>query len=291
MEIPYCKKYSQNKSDFLSLQGKMCVYYIHDNGGRPFKVVILTNNKNSDKKQIKIYKQIDYSEEQEKVIYSPEEILSFDASKVFIGKSPLNAMTEFSGGDGPKFDGNTILLHIKNFEYIFIGTTIFSFTALSTITEYLSPVGNNDVSYPYAVDIDGNIYLLIADVIIKASKKIQHRIKSKEYDNDPYTYYYDYFLITADKGYFPPKNTKLDHFMNINEFLIGNDRYTMTYYPFPEEDYDRFIKSIGHPVSIIDTDNKKHTLSKNDYVKIINAFGKVNSFMPLITTRTYQERL
>ena len=40
--------------------------------------------------------------------------------EVFIGKSPVNAMTTFSGGHGPRFDGNSILLKREK-DYVFVG--------------------------------------------------------------------------------------------------------------------------------------------------------------------------
>ena len=40
--------------------------------------------------------------------------------EVFIGKSPVNAMTTFSGGHGPRFDGNSVLLKREN-DYVFVG--------------------------------------------------------------------------------------------------------------------------------------------------------------------------
>ena len=39
-------------------------------------------------------------------------IATYNPVKIFIGKSPLNQQTIFSGGHGPYFDGNTILLKL-----------------------------------------------------------------------------------------------------------------------------------------------------------------------------------
>jgi hypothetical protein len=55
---------------------------------------------------------------------------------------------------------------------------------LSKIIKYVSPVGNNDVPYPYGIDKNNNFYLLTADVILQDFKF------TKEFD-DPYTWYYD----------------------------------------------------------------------------------------------------
>ena len=107
-------------------------YQVHDNGGRPFTVKI-QNNQNivdvfrTDNNQL---------------------VCHFNPIKIFIGKSPLIPMTQYSGGYGAEFDGNTILLQITEYKYVFIGWKIFSFETDSEIVEYASPVGNNDVPYP-----------------------------------------------------------------------------------------------------------------------------------------------
>ena len=62
-------------------------------------------------------------------------------------------MTEFSGGYGDKWKGNSILLRIENenkFKYVHIGTDIFEFLTDEKIIKYVSSVGNNCVPYPYA---------------------------------------------------------------------------------------------------------------------------------------------
>lgn len=73
--------------------------------------------------------------------------------KIFIGKSPKIPMTEFSGGYGRSFDGNTILIQLTTYKYIYIGNhEIYTFTTPNKdiIKTYISPVGNNSVSYPFA---------------------------------------------------------------------------------------------------------------------------------------------
>lgn len=76
--------------------------------------------------------------------------------EIFIGKSPFNEMTEFSGGYGDRFDGNSILLDLTSedytilHKYLFIGHQIYQFITDEKITKYTSSVGNNCVPYPYA---------------------------------------------------------------------------------------------------------------------------------------------
>ena len=61
-------------------------------------------------------------------------------------------MTEYSGGYGDEFDGNSILVHISENKYVYIGSSIYSFESQAKIIRYISPVGNSDVPYPYAID-------------------------------------------------------------------------------------------------------------------------------------------
>lgn len=97
--------------------------------------------------------------------------------EIFIGKSEFNDVTEFSGGHGDRWNGNSILLRIgtpkfctkligadeeigddspmsqcteSEFRYLSIGTDIREFTTDEIITKYISSVGNNQVPYPYA---------------------------------------------------------------------------------------------------------------------------------------------
>lgn len=169
-----------------------------------------------------------------KIMYFTK-ILTFYPKKIFIGKSPKIALTEFSQGYGPVFDGNSILLHIKNNKYIFIGQQIFLFESLNTITEFVSPVGNNDVPYPYAIDESGNYYLLTANVILGTGTYDKHKL---EYD-EPYEYYYDHSLITADMSYYEQPKQPKNKFRDIKEWYIGDNLYTFNYNPFP--DYDNVV--------------------------------------------------
>jgi hypothetical protein len=103
------------------------------------------------------------------------------ATRVMIGLSKKNGMTSRSGGFGPKFDGNSILVETKPLHYTFIGVHVFQFETTSKIVSFESSVGNSDVAYPYAVTEDGRCLLLAEDVSIALGP----------YDTDPYRDYYD----------------------------------------------------------------------------------------------------
>lgn len=100
-------------------------------------------------------------------------------------------MTEYSNSYGPEYDGNTMLLQLDTLTYVFIGCYIYSFQSLHEIEEYYSPVGNNDVPYPYAIDTHKNIYLLIEERIIISTFDILNQMKQEE-DNNPYWYFYNH---------------------------------------------------------------------------------------------------
>lgn len=93
-------------------------------------------------------------DDNDEIIFT-KKIKEYDFHHIFMGTSVPNEMTNFSGGFGEKWNGNTILLHIKDndnkLKYVYIGASINEFTADEPIIEYVSSVGNNCVSYPYAV--------------------------------------------------------------------------------------------------------------------------------------------
>ncbi len=147
------------------------IYATHDNGGRPFRVDINPRTKLAH------------------VSRNPHgsNLESFDIPymKVWVGESPKNGMTSFSGGYGPEFKGNSILFQIKSsknnyFRYVFVGERIFEFQTKDEVVKFSSPVGNSDVPYPFAVDKLGNRYLMIESVFLHTDS------------DEPYNVFYDY---------------------------------------------------------------------------------------------------
>lgn len=137
-------------------------YFIHDNGGRPFMVTVGPSNK------IGIYEVRndldDYEEEPE--YYSTTNLAGFDENpnRVFVGEeedadSPLTVDNYFE-------EGNTMLLRFSDNRYVFIGRDIYTFSTDALIYEYHSPIGNNDVPYPYAIDTAGKYYLMLYQVVL-----------------------------------------------------------------------------------------------------------------------------
>ena len=81
-------------------------------------------------------------------------LFKFEAKNVFIGKSKVCPMTEFSGSanNSSEFDGNTLLVECENNEYVYIsGLEIIKFKIDDKIIDYISLMGNNMI--PYAIMI------------------------------------------------------------------------------------------------------------------------------------------
>jgi len=255
-------------------------YQIHSNGGVPYTVNITNNADGSSNVSVLINKE-------EAVYKGPE----YKTKKVFIGNSPWNRITEFSGCHGDEFDGNSILLNKENWNYVFIGNKIKEFEALSEIIEYVSPVGNSDVPYPYAIDVNGNYYLMIESVIL-----IKYRNIENNYD-DCYRYYYDHSMITPDYRWDEDGNRIIDENfqytkdkdgMFIKEgYVLWKDRendeddkiITLRWQPYPEEDFIRFDE-----MGYFDNDGNEVKFTLEDYVELNNRFGADHGFISLDPT-------
>lgn len=214
------------------------VFYTHDNGARPYKVVISNN-----------IIQVFNNENQEL-------ILQFDnPDKVFIGESPETEMTKYSGGYGNDFIGNSILVKTNDNNYYFIGHVIFKFTTENEIINYVSEVGNNDVPYPYAVDSEGKYYLMIEDIILE---KITDEFKTNPYDS--------YYRIDLKD---------VTNIVYLTATYNGEEeKYNFTFQHKPREHYHRDWMKNLHAVEEIETDKfKKYPLSEDRYVQIMKGIA------------------
>jgi hypothetical protein len=131
-------------------------FFIHDNGRRPFVVKVISPS------EVKIYK------ERSNRVY--EQLHHFThLRRIFIGESPENGTTQWSGSHGNKYRGNNILLEIGEHvnRYIVISFSIFEFESKAPIVSFVSPVGSSDVPYPHAIDENGRFYLLWNCVVLE----------------------------------------------------------------------------------------------------------------------------
>ena len=114
--------------------------------------------------------------------------------------------------DRSGFDGSNILLEVNKYDYIYIDSKVYAFTALAKIVSFVSCEGNNDVPYAHAVDEYNNIYLFSVGepnkngVIIKMTNELakswqpaksgSSMPKNDEFHINPYQYY---FFGTTDE--------------------------------------------------------------------------------------------
>ena len=242
----------------------MRTYQTHNNGDRPFLVEI-------QDKTIKVYGLNNKVIDDDNFQYTEYPIFTFlNNIEIFIGKSPKNKTTEYSGSYGDKFDGNSILINISGNKYIYIGSTIYSFESQAKILKYISPIGNSDVPYPYAIDEKENIYLMTEDVILEKMKNVDFN------DFDPYEYYYEISYITDIEK-------EKEIFKNIEKYFIGGEEYNLTYCSNPEKNYDRISswEEFGIGMEIKYIHQEKEPLTKNKYIEIINQFGNVKGIFPI----------
>lgn len=144
-------------------------YKILDNGGYPFKVEVLSNCINIFKRKKPGYEK-----------YEETPCLIFNEYiKLYVAEEePI---------------GNSLILHVKDDEYIYIGWIIYKFTICDGIKEFHSEVGNSDVPYPYII---GNeyTYLLIEHVKVNNASIEGYRnedIYDLYYHNDNMIQYFE----------------------------------------------------------------------------------------------------
>jgi len=222
------------------------VYDIHNNFSRPFTAVIKNNH-------VKIYNNKINSK-----------IYDLQVNKIFVGKSPLIRMTKYSECVGDKYDGNSILLYLGNNTYKYIGECIYTFEALSPIIDYVSPIGNNDVPYPYAIDNNQNIYLMIEKVIMLNTSNYKSHIL--EYDC-PYDYYYGRSSIEDNKI------NEMDEFKNIMSYYINDKPYMLRFNHDPIQEYKN-----ENTYKIVYKDGTSKILTKDEYVELHMNFNTVLSY-------------
>jgi hypothetical protein len=164
-------------------------YSIIDNGGEPFIVTI-----NFAKKKIFVYQIEHYdSGEMERPTETKELIYIAKYIDIFIGRSPLDNQNtigyRYDGQYEYEFDGNSILIETGENTYTYIGAEIYCFQSFSKINYYLSLVGPSCSPYPYAIDEDNNIYLMIEKISFKYTKDLDVYFRGNGKDS-PYVLYY-----------------------------------------------------------------------------------------------------
>ena len=158
-------------------------YLIHDNGARPYKVVVSGKTveiyKGEYRRSLEDTKAIDY----ETMDYD-ELIKKLTVKEVHVGKSPCIDVADWCGAPTV---GNTMLLHISGKKYMHIGHNIFEFTMEDEFDTYYSMVGNNDVPYPVLVGTKYVYFML--DHATMPREAFKAKMTAAEWA-DAYRYFY-----------------------------------------------------------------------------------------------------
>jgi len=234
------------------------VYYTEFNNARPFKVTI-TNNVVSVAKL-----NTDDTESKDKYL----NIFEYHPLKIFVGKSKIHDPPKY-WGEGSSLDGNSILLHMTDNEYIYIGQSIYSFTSLSEIIQYESPVGGSYVPYPYAIDKENNFYLLAYEIIFLHKPYFNY--------DDPYTHYDDVVNILSTK------------FNNINKFKINHkSQKYLCISNDPEQLYNELSNNDTNKLTIYYKDKSKMYIKKHEYMELMDEYKKYIGYTKLVYNMIYE---
>lgn len=167
----------------MELQGLYDIYLIHDNGGIPFEVLVDEETKHV---LVRLY-DTDESYESSN-INPPAPILDIKYTRIFLGGKLPNEFID----NGYDFDwGNSVLIHLLDDKYIYVGSQIYEFTSPLPILEYFSPIGNNDVPYPFARSCN-ETFLMIEDVVLDNELLRQEQEKFPTLGFCPYKLYYKF---------------------------------------------------------------------------------------------------
>lgn len=236
-----------NKKKYITGDLLEC-YYTHDNGGRPFKVLVFKNiiavfktsgstymntDPYKDSKPIKVdvYFHLvtiipnngmveDVCPSTPWVIKEIEQIIKNDPPEINKPKKETNEEKFNRWMNYTCSKGNSLLFLTPNKnEYLYISGSVFTFKTSEPITSFIAYVGNNDVPYPYAVS-DHYYYLLGMGSCVSAKRTIENV--------DIWRY---------DMG-FINKNGKSIYRDDGNTRIMGNNGEIVTITPKNQDEYD-----------------------------------------------------
>ena len=142
-------------------------------------------------------------------------LFKFQAKNVFIGKSKVCPMTEFSGVVSSEFDGNTLLVECENNDYVYIsGLENTKLKIDDKIIDYISLMGNNMIPHAIMIGERYTYFLYHRYKFIENDKILEGTLLNASRSSlDPYDYHIERCGIDSFK--------KLDHSL-IHTFWPGH---------------------------------------------------------------------
>ena len=158
---------------------------VHCNYSRPFTIEYTVSHKEAT-----IYK----NKYEGETLVRDRKVIAIDYKKIYLGDDPHH----FSPVWEDQMLGNSVLFHLDSGEYIYVGRNVMRFNLLEgdKFVEYNSPVGNNDVPYPYIVG-KTHVYFLIEDTVVS--------VDDIDLKRDPYGQLYGHTKAKHDGGFIQKK--------------------------------------------------------------------------------------
>jgi hypothetical protein len=132
-----------------------------------------------------------------------------------------NYIKKYIGDD----NGNTVLIETEPKHFTYIGDSIYNFVTIDDIIAYISPTGNSDVPYPYAIGTT-NTYLMLEQSFIPNNLVVSNDPYNQFYERHPSIKVYD---ILKQNNYQIRKNTRMTNFYK-QKFAINCNVVSMYEY-------------------------------------------------------------
>lgn len=208
-----------------------------------------------------------------KLVYRAESV-----EAVWVGKhvSPYHSNRLYGSG----VDITSLLVKLSELRYVHIGKSIFAFDAYAPLTNFVSPLASRSyptpypMAYPYAVDQQGRVYLLLEDAVL------EHVPKDRSHD--PYNYYRD--------------TTRLPY---SGHFLMGTEKIELSWSSDPSRHFRCWLDNphvVGGPgcgpdfptdtLYAVDRNGVKRVVPEALYTRVMQAFGLRHGLHPLKNKQT-----
>lgn len=245
------------------------VWQTHDNGTRPFTVFVTDDN------GVRV-------EWRGVTAWSVPR-----ARRILVGRSPQDHPEAVFSHAG-SCDGNSVLVELSARRYVFVGHTIVEFNTVEHVRDnagtdwrthgFLSPLGNSDVPYPYAIDEGGRRYLLLEGVRLRSLPQA--------YEHAPYAWYYRRARLTHDHSHLDPARGAPLAPSGVARFYLGPaesrlSEYTFTYTPFADAEYDRLVRTFGQVYVCLEGERTRVRLTRERFCSLVTAFGREAGFSPI----------
>jgi len=217
----------------------MATYEIHHNGAIPYIVTVAGNNVS-----VKTYlnQEVLYFENVKKIFIGEDYLLPDMRKLIYDEENHLITPEKIPAGEQEyePYPGNSILVNIKDNIYVYIGPEVYEFKTEDEIVKYFSPIGPNDVPYPYAVGTQYTYFML-------EKQYVKNNVITEP--KDPYRNLYNTYQLANGMKYISEqsklkrKGEPYDEIIDEDEDAEENDPERDFNIPLETpEDNEKFIK-------------------------------------------------